>query len=313
MPQHAPQRIRPFMPKQTFDQVSAAMWGRDALDYHTNYILARANWTDSDIREEALYFEGLARGLRLGAAQTPSQPVMRQGGSPVRLGDFVEEDDHQAGRVQPGQPSVGSQGSFGARSRPQGNYRSYTDLGQGVPPAFHNQGENLLRPAQPQHASRVPYGSTGHHDLYANAPEFLSPFSAYAPDSIGYGYAGSNQDAMILLEPDARANLKLPDYESNPLHGVSRFTGAQQPANSAAAKDKDQEATEPFGILSAPDGKMRSIPLPDDSASQPGPASQVLAQAPVKEETFEPTEDDHRFLASFEDLEDYREIYAPST
>ena len=69
---------RPFMAKQTFDQVSAMMWGQGALDYNKNYIVPRVHWDDSDIREEALYFAGLAQGLRVGASQTSSQPMIHQ-------------------------------------------------------------------------------------------------------------------------------------------------------------------------------------------------------------------------------------------
>ena len=69
---------RPFMAKQTFDQVSAMMWGQGALDYNKNYIVPRKHWDDSDIREEALYFAGLAQGLRVGASQKSSQPMIHQ-------------------------------------------------------------------------------------------------------------------------------------------------------------------------------------------------------------------------------------------
>ena len=66
------------MSKQTFDQVSAAKWGKNALDYHTNYIIPRSHWDDSDIRDEALYFAGFAHGLRVGASQKQCQATMRQ-------------------------------------------------------------------------------------------------------------------------------------------------------------------------------------------------------------------------------------------
>ena len=69
------------MAKETFDLVSAVMWGQNALDYQHNYVNLRAHWEDSEIREEAIYFAGLARGFRLGAAQKQSQPLMHQNGS----------------------------------------------------------------------------------------------------------------------------------------------------------------------------------------------------------------------------------------
>lgn len=57
------------MAKETFDQVSATMWGHNTLDYEKNYINPRDSWSDFVIREEALYYEGRVSGLRLGASQ----------------------------------------------------------------------------------------------------------------------------------------------------------------------------------------------------------------------------------------------------
>ena len=71
-------KVRPFMSKQTFDQVSAVMWGQNALDYYTNYINPRLNWDDSDIHDEAVYFAGFARGLRVGTLQNSSRQTMTQ-------------------------------------------------------------------------------------------------------------------------------------------------------------------------------------------------------------------------------------------
>ena len=92
---------RPFMAKQTFDQVSAMMWGKGALDYHTNYIVPRTHWDDSDIREEALYFAGLAQGLRVGASQKPNQSMMNQGSSKDRTSVPVGVNSGQMGSRNP--------------------------------------------------------------------------------------------------------------------------------------------------------------------------------------------------------------------
>lgn len=92
---------RPFMAKQTFDQVSGMMWGQGALDYHTNYIVPRVHWDDSDIREEALYFAGLAQGLRVGASQKPNQSKMNQGSSKDRTSVPVGVNGGQMGSRDP--------------------------------------------------------------------------------------------------------------------------------------------------------------------------------------------------------------------
>ena len=70
---------RPFMAKETFDQVSAVLWGQNALDYQKNYITPRVGWNDFVIREEALHFEGFAKGLRFRALQKASQSTIFQG------------------------------------------------------------------------------------------------------------------------------------------------------------------------------------------------------------------------------------------
>ena len=69
------------MPKHTFDQVSAVLWGPNTLDYLTNYVLQRTSWDDSDIRDEAVYYAGMAHGLQLGALQKPAeQAILSQEG-----------------------------------------------------------------------------------------------------------------------------------------------------------------------------------------------------------------------------------------
>ena len=77
--QHFPQ-ARPFISKETFDQVSAVMWGQSALDYQISYIFPRTEWNDSDIREEALYLTGVLFGFRLAAQHKTSQPIRHQNG-----------------------------------------------------------------------------------------------------------------------------------------------------------------------------------------------------------------------------------------
>ncbi|KAM0796309.1 hypothetical protein BDR22DRAFT_966249 [Usnea florida] len=95
---------RPFMSKETFDQVSAAMWGRNDYDYHASYIFSRTEWYDDDIRDETLYATGLAYGLRLAALERTSQPVGHQND---RSGAFSDEGGCQLGCTSQCDPRFG--------------------------------------------------------------------------------------------------------------------------------------------------------------------------------------------------------------
>lgn len=114
MAQQTTHQNRPFVAKQIFDQVSAVMWGQNALDYQTNYTIPRENWDDSDIREEASYFTGLATGLRLGASQNAGQPTMHHGSYQAQPNASSHRAGHyQPSYYQPGEPAAGDHGSFG--------------------------------------------------------------------------------------------------------------------------------------------------------------------------------------------------------
>ena len=97
---------RPFMSKETFDQVSAAMWGRNDYDYHASYIFSRTEWYDDDIRDESLYATGLAYGLRLAALERTSQPVS-QNGHRDRSGASSDEGGCQLGCTSQCDPRFG--------------------------------------------------------------------------------------------------------------------------------------------------------------------------------------------------------------
>lgn len=134
MAQQNVEQIRPFVTKQIFEQVSAVMWGQNALDYHNNYIIPRAHWSDSDIREEARYFAGLAQGLRLAASREQSRPMMPQGpnqGAPVFWNHFsipalYRDASSVTAPPLPGLPQF------------QPPYHPGMDLGLDVPPTCFN-------------------------------------------------------------------------------------------------------------------------------------------------------------------------------
>ena len=170
---------RPFMAKQTFDQVSAMMWGQGALDYHTNYIVPRVHWDDSDIREEALYFAGLAQGLRVGASQKSAQPMIHQDSS----------------KDQSSVPVGVNSGKMGA--------------------------SNSAHLAAFQ-AHVVSHPGSGHRPGDAAPPPHQKPF---------------------------------------------RSEKLQQRVKNTTVKGADQEIKKPLGVLSAPHGTTRTIPITDSAAS----------------------------------------------
>lgn len=285
MPQQPPQRTRPFVPKETFDQVSAAMWGRHALDYDANYILTRTHWTDAEIREEALYFAGLARGLRLGAAQIPRGHGMLPGSAQVRLGDFIREENYHPGNIQPCRDPAFKQGSSMEGFRPQ-----FFGIAQ----------ENISRPAAPAQRASESAGGSPHStvDTYALAPNGISSGRNFDE----HVQIRDSHDATTPWESkEIEAPLGL--YESYPPLPATRFTGAQQAVNSAAVKGTGQEVMEPFGILSAPDEKMRSIPLTNDQmshardlASRSRREPRAPEAVPGRDEVFEPTQEGFQCL-----------------
>ena len=97
----------PFMTEETFDQVSAVMWGPNNYDYHTSYILSRTEWCDEDIIEEALYATGLAHGLRLAALENTSQPTGYQNRYRDQSSALSDEGGSQLGCTSQCDPRYG--------------------------------------------------------------------------------------------------------------------------------------------------------------------------------------------------------------
>ena len=186
------------MSKQTFDQVSAAMWGKNVLDYHTNYIIPRSHWDDSDIRVEALYFAGFAHGLRVGASQKHCQATVRQNRGEEQFIVVGDGKDKKLVSDESGHPRLGEQHG-GVDAAVQG-----TQVGPQSTANYHRAGS-----AAPSH-------------------NFLG-------------------------------NENRPGLQSHTSLGISE---------SAAATVDGPETAESFGILSAPDGTMVSIPLSDSQATQ---------------------------------------------
>ena len=145
-------RARPFVGKNTFNQVLAAMWGPNALDYHTNYLIPRAHWNDSDIRDEAIYFSGMARGLRIGTTQKPSQHV----------GNDALAEGTRRGCGEPGE----QEGVVVKLYAPIVAQNEYNQLPETLPPSpnvegdvgppQHTAGNTAADPAQPSTSTRAP-------------------------------------------------------------------------------------------------------------------------------------------------------------
>ena len=170
------------MNKQTFDQVSAVMWGRNALDYHINYIVPRAQWEDSDIREEAIYFAGMAHGLRLGASQKSDQPMMHNQGQPSV---FHGGNSYQPSNNQRGHPTLGEHGSFGAASEPQ--------IPRQLRPIPHPG--SVLSPGvqTTSNPNRIPWPQNHLSNVYGPAPPH-NGFASYSRKGFGaYGEPGCDE------------------------------------------------------------------------------------------------------------------------
>ena len=130
------------MPKETFDQVSAVMWGQAALDYHKNYIVPRTYWDDSDIRDEALYFAGLGQGLRVGATQKPRQPVMHQASCKDQTSTPVVVNSDQTGSSNSAHLVAAKHGGFVAEFQPQVAPNAGPSRRPGVAPPLQNAPNN---------------------------------------------------------------------------------------------------------------------------------------------------------------------------
>lgn len=301
---------RPFMTKETFDQVSVVMWGRNALDYQNNYIAPRAHWNDSDIREEALYYAGLAHGLRLGASQQPSQPMIHSGCYRRPPSVLFDRYSHQHG-YSPIAPMDHMHSSSVSQFKPQTAPRVQTNLhpsyglGRDIPNSFQKIPENVFGPATPQHASDVPRWPPSQHDTH-DAVFRTMPIRDFR----------INAHMTSPWRPVSQTYTDWPVQKATPPHTPTWMARARQAANPTAAQAETQEPVGPFGILSAPDRNTRTIPLTNNQASH------SRTEVPVNS-TSQPPATGHKEINALnatvegcpEDHSDgeYDRIYTPST
>ena len=214
------------MAKQTFDQVSAALWGLNTLDYHTNYILPRTGWDDSDIRGEAAYYAGVARGLRLGASQKSEQPILPQHGGQDQSRVRVDRHDYENMLRNPLHPDLGMHDSIDV--------------------AWEG---HALREIAPSHGPDVPAAS---HSLPLH-------YSAYTNNNSGHGFPGKDSQWARLLKQMDQANNQRFANASASHDKTGHPAGAQQRTTSEKARVEAEKTPKIFRMPSAPDGKTPTV------------------------------------------------------
>lgn len=298
------QQVRPFMDKQTFDRVSAVMWGQNALEYHTNYIVPRARWTDSDIREEALYFAGMARRLRVGAPQTSRLPETPYDTYQGQRSTFHDRE-HSQPTYQQGYPGCGrlddsrdaspAAGQFGRPMYPGWSSHAYR-------PVDVSLGETLLQPKnlqfpygpeKPTYPEVVPHAQSNGHpsidfvpgfplpfptaqeNVYRPAHPQFDPWGIYVPNYqhdpygnvSGYFQIGNGEyGRRDRHNPQANVGLPVQDLLTPDI--ATRSARAHQFANLVASRDSGHGIPKPSEVQSAPNRISFSAPLTDGQASQ---------------------------------------------
>lgn len=254
---------RPFMTKEIFDQVSTVMWGWNALDYYANYMVPRANWSYSDIREESLYFAGLFHGFRRRGAPKPSQTGMYQDKYQVPPRSDIDRYHSQlpplGQQVHPAFRSNGAGSSaFQSQitSQSQPTHLSGKVCSLGIPSLFPGVQETEFRAAPPPHALSA-YEPEPQHDTHANVSDYY--MNAVYP---------RNEPHMLSPLPASRANVGHPAQKNNSHDTTAGFASEQEAANVATAKGKGRELPDPFGTLSAPDERTQSVDLTDAHVPQ---------------------------------------------
>ena len=335
------------MAKETFDQVSTVMWGHNALDYSKNYLSQRAHWNDFDIREEALYYAGLAHGIRSGqigsgASQKPSQPMIYRG-MPT-LGSSGNDYQHRrsqmvsyyanfggswAGRqpqtapkpqsgLHPGFPSPSSKTTDMPLGVYPPNYVPYTPPG-GFPWYYIGYGA-IPPPAIGRDPSTGLVASTSHNlpsgtNAQQRYPDASQLYQMQMQQQLQAARRQDNMDFPSIPASQTSTGLPVPKATASPK--TPYLADRQQNANTNAARAGVPGRANAFGGHSLPGGKTPLIPLTDYQVSHPctqetshHTTSQVPAAGLKKTSAFATTVED----PSEEDGsdEDYSRINWPS-
>lgn len=267
------------MAKRTLDQVSAALWGRNALDYDANYLGPRAHWSDADVREEALYFAGLARGLRLGVRQdqNPSPPTMQQGSVHDRSRASVTGDNDQTGNSHLDDLANGKRGICRPRYQSYIEHQTVPDYPLGL---FRSRPYTPPLLNVPETAQGRPYVPVHLRVMHGRPSGF--------PDS---GYIGRDPFIPDASEQGSEANVKLcvPEYDSP---DTMSLAGAQQSAKFAATRGKSQSIAEHPEVVSTPGERTASIRPTDDWASHS--RAEMPTRHPSLPQPLAPARKEHR-------------------
>ena len=293
------------MAKEIFDQVSAVMWGQNALDYYANYIAPRTSWSDSDIRKESHYFAGLAHGLRVRAASKRSQNVISQDNDQIQPRSYVDRFHFQLPPLPFREHCAGSS-AFQSRamSQSQPTHSSEKVCGLGSHPLFPGVQENKFRSAPPPYAL-----STYQPQLQRDTD---AKISGYFRNTV---YPG-NKPHMPRPLSASRANIRQPAQEYNLDNTTAGSVSEEEPANDATAQSNGWGLPDPFGTLSVPYKRARSVDITNAHAPQfrrPAPlhflTSELLVEAREDNDAHASTVEDQPEESS---EEDYPETYTLS-
>ena len=256
-------RSRPFMSKETFDQVSAVMWGRNDYDYRASYIFSRTEWYDDDIRDETIYAAGLAYGLRLAALEETSQPVRYQDGHRDRSGAFSDEGGSQLGCTSQCDPKFGKHYCYTPHV-PQS--MAQTPPSQSSCPVLSFSG--VARTPSESAPSKLQASML--NDRYAPRQDSRD----YADRDFGTQCSYAKISSSFQLTPLGMAPYILPTETEVP--------GMKLPGNLKAVHRPGQGIVAVSGAPTSPDGR-NVRPSPSDS-----PESRLRAKIPVHEKPRSP-------------------------
>ena len=334
------------MSPDTFDKVSAVLWGQNALNYQTNYIIPRAHWTDSDIRDEALYYAGVAHGLRLGAAaQKSNQPVMLQD----KQSWYAGEGENEIGS---GIPSldIGKYVAFQPRVSPKPTSNDYLPFENGtevkdrltiiehapetshVPGHWQDTYNSTWGSSIPEIVGRGQQENKWSKEIFVRAVKatferhrlsnaeqraYLDEANRQYQDTYNSTSEYSYPEMISHLQQMNETSKEVLACASRAPDGGVRVTSVEQRENFNEAKVEHQKITKSLARLSALDQKTPFIPLTDSQATQDPvkvPARHLMSQAPVAaskpKNILAPLIDS--YIENYSDEDDYG-VLTPST
>ena len=254
----------PFMSKETFDQVSAVMWGPNDYDYHTHYITSRTEWYDEDLREETMYATGLAYGLQIAALERTNQPISHQNGYQDQPSALSDEGCYQFGCTSQCDPRYG---------------RHYCYTPHVPQPLAQTPPSQPPRPVLSfSELARTPSESAALH----RQASIVNDRSAPRQDSGDYSYGNFGTERPYAKTSSSSSQLSPLGMATHPSYMLPRETevpGTKLSGNLKAVYRPGQGVVAVSGSPTSPDGRMVHQ-TPSDSAAFHFGAEMPLRQKP---------------------------------